>query len=158
MSGNKELKAVFDSFCAFGGGLNAKPEMDNSRFNKFCKDAGIIDGRKFTSTDADLIFTKSKGKGERRISYSVFASSALEEVAKKKAISKDQLVAQITAKSSAPSSSGTQAENVALHDDKSLYTGVYSKGGPTSNDLGTSDLSFITNREDADVRGVQIGR
>eukprot|EP01064_Diplonema_japonicum_P030108 TRINITY_DN5025_c0_g5_i1.p1 TRINITY_DN5025_c0_g5~~TRINITY_DN5025_c0_g5_i1.p1 ORF type:complete len:178 (+),score=56.18 TRINITY_DN5025_c0_g5_i1:67-534(+) len=148
-----ELRKVFESFCAFGGGNNAKPEMDNARFSKFCKDSKLMD-KKFTSTDADLIFTKSKGKGERKISFAVFESVALEEVAKKKSLAKDELVARIT-HSGGPTSSGTRAENVALHDDKSNYTGVYASGGPTNVDLGTSDLSHITNRVDADVRGVQ---
>eukprot|EP01059_Diplonema_ambulator_P009616 TRINITY_DN1953_c0_g1_i1.p1 TRINITY_DN1953_c0_g1~~TRINITY_DN1953_c0_g1_i1.p1 ORF type:complete len:156 (+),score=51.30 TRINITY_DN1953_c0_g1_i1:69-536(+) len=148
-----ELKRMFESFCAFGGGNNAKPEMDNARFSKFCKDCKLID-KKFTSTDADLIFTKSKGKGERKISFAVFESVALEEVARKKSISKDDLVAKITS-TTGPTSSGTKAENVALHDDKTMYTGVYASGGPTNVDLGTSDLCHITNRADADVRGVQ---
>eukprot|EP01060_Flectonema_neradi_P011805 TRINITY_DN1878_c2_g1_i1.p1 TRINITY_DN1878_c2_g1~~TRINITY_DN1878_c2_g1_i1.p1 ORF type:complete len:170 (+),score=26.20 TRINITY_DN1878_c2_g1_i1:50-511(+) len=150
---NSELKGIFESFCAFGAGNNAKPEMDNAKFNKFCKDTKVID-KKFTSTDADLIFSSTKGKGERRISYSVFAGPALDAVAKRKGISKDALLGQIVG-SRGPTCSGTQAENVALHDDKSTYTGVYGKGGPTNTDLGTSDLSNITNRAPADVRGVQ---
>ena len=127
--------------------------MDNAKFNKFCKDTKVID-RKFTSTDADLIFSSTKGKGERKISYSVFAGAALDAVAKRKGVSKDTLLSQIVS-TRGPTSSGTHAENVALHDDKSAYTGVYSKGGPTNTDLGTSDLSNITNRAPADVRGVQ---
>ena len=33
-----------------------------------------------------------------------------------------------------PTFAGTKADNVKFHDDKSLYTGVYSQGGPTNVD------------------------
>jgi len=33
-----------------------------------------------------------------------------------------------------PKFSGTKADNVKFHDDKSLYTGVYAQGGPTNVD------------------------
>lgn len=52
---------------------------------------------------------------------------------------------------------GTKAEKVKYHDDKSLYTGVYGKGGPTtmgSGSGGVSDISELCNRGSADVRGV----
>ena len=53
---------------------------------------------------------------------------------------------------------GTKFDKVALHDDKSLYTGVYARGCPTTVDLGRngiiSDISQTRNREAADVRGV----
>lgn len=54
-----------------------------------------------------------------------------------------------------PSSTGTVAQATKFHDDKDQYTGVHKNGGPTTVDLGTSDLKFITNRAAADVRGVQ---
>jgi hypothetical protein len=50
----------------------------------------------------------------------------------------------------------TIPDAVAFHDDKSLYTGVHSKGGPTSNN-NTISLSTLADRSDADVRGVQAG-
>ena len=54
--------------------------------------------------------------------------------------------------------SGTKADYVKFHDDKSTYTGVYAKGGPTTVDAGrggmVSDISQTCNRSAADVRGV----
>ena len=62
-------KSVFNAFCVFGG---ARPgAMDNVKFVKCCRDSRLI-GRKFTTTAADLCFTKVKKKGERRISYVEF--------------------------------------------------------------------------------------
>ena len=141
---------LFNSFCTFGGGHAG--EMDNAKFAKFAKDTKIID-KKFTTTDIDLIFSKIKPKGERKISYDVFRTQGLSEIAGKKGISVEELTTLIIG-NGGPQSSGTQAEAVRFHDDKESYTGVYAKGGPTNVDNKTSDLSQIANRGDADVRGV----
>ena len=53
---------------------------------------------------------------------------------------------------------GTKADKVKFHDDKSLYTGVYAKGGPSMVDAGSgkiSDISQLCDRTSADVRGVK---
>jgi len=42
--------------------------MEGKSFTKFCKDCKLID-KKFTVTDADLIFAKAKTKAERRITF-----------------------------------------------------------------------------------------
>ena len=41
-----------------------------------------------------------------------------------------------------PKFSGTKADNVKFHDDKSLYTGVYAQGGPTNVDKTNPATSF----------------
>ena len=63
-------------------------------------------------------------------------------------------VAGVIGASQGPVLTGTAAQANKFHDDKSLYTGVHAKGGPSTVDTGTSDLSNITNRADADVRGI----
>eukprot|EP01083_Nonionella_stella_P159386 519890_1 len=145
-----DLKPIFDAFCAFGGGT--LPAMDNAKFAKFARDTKILD-KKLTSTDIDLIFSKIEIKGERKISYEIFRGRGIPEMAGKKGMTEDQLVATIL-HTGGPQSSGTHADAVRFHDDKSQYTGVYAQGGPTNVDLGTSDLRFITNREGYDIRGV----
>ena len=52
----------------------------------------------------------------------------------------------------------TKVESVKYHDDKSLYTGVYAKGGPTTvgGTGGVSDISQLCDRTKANVRGVKI--
>jgi len=51
--------------------------------------------------------------------------AALKLVAEKKGIEYDALVAKLLG-AGGPASSGTQADNVKFHDDKSLYTGLFS--------------------------------
>eukprot|EP01062_Namystynia_karyoxenos_P018872 TRINITY_DN1702_c0_g1_i1.p1 TRINITY_DN1702_c0_g1~~TRINITY_DN1702_c0_g1_i1.p1 ORF type:complete len:477 (+),score=162.54 TRINITY_DN1702_c0_g1_i1:85-1431(+) len=148
-----DLEGVFNSFCAFGAGANAKGELDGAKFAKLCKDTKLVD-KKFTATDVDLIFSKVKPKGGRTIDFATFQSRAVPEIAQRKSCTADDIVSALC-REGAPTSSGTVADNVRFYDDKEAYTGVHKHGGPSTNDLGTSDLSHITNRVDADVRGVQ---
>ena len=46
--------------------------MDNAKFTKCCIDSGLIIktyNQSFTSADADIIFSKVKAPGERRLMY-----------------------------------------------------------------------------------------
>lgn len=59
--GATNMENVFQSFCAFGGGLKETGAlMDGAKFSKFCRDTKILD-KKLTSTDADIIFAQVKG-------------------------------------------------------------------------------------------------
>jgi len=42
--------------------------MEGKSFAKFAKDCHLLD-KKFTATDVDLVFAKSKQKTERRITF-----------------------------------------------------------------------------------------
>ena len=67
------LELVFDGFCSFAGG--AAGLMDNAKFTKCCIDSGLIIktyNQSFTSADADIIFSKVKAPGERRLIYEDF--------------------------------------------------------------------------------------
>jgi len=56
--------------------------------------------------------------------------------------------------SKGPILTGTKAEAVKYHDDKSLYTGVHANGGPSTVDIDkVVDISQLCDRTDADVRG-----
>eukprot|EP01060_Flectonema_neradi_P018874 TRINITY_DN2582_c1_g2_i1.p1 TRINITY_DN2582_c1_g2~~TRINITY_DN2582_c1_g2_i1.p1 ORF type:complete len:567 (+),score=146.55 TRINITY_DN2582_c1_g2_i1:56-1702(+) len=155
-SSSDNLRLLFKRFCNFGAGQRgAGDQMDNAKFVKFCKDTKLIDGKKFTQTSADLLFSKIKPKGGRTISYDCFKYSGLPDIAGKKGITVQQVIDGMLA-AEGPKSSGTVGDAVRFHDDKSQYTGVYKAGGPTNVDLGTSDLSHITNRQSADVRGTNI--
>eukprot|EP00892_Ulva_mutabilis_P004520 jgi/Ulvmu1/243/UM001_0247.1 len=146
-----DVKAHFEAFAGFGT-RQAASEIDGAKFAKLCRECKLL-GKSFTATDCDLIFSKVKAKGARKIGFTEY-QAALKLVAEKKGIEYDALVAKILA-AGGPASSGTQADNVKFHDDKSLYTGVYKNGGPTNVDNGTADLSNITDRSAADVRGVK---
>jgi hypothetical protein len=143
------LQSVFK---AFSGG---KAEMSNKEFLKINKDCGLID-KKYTTTDIDINFAKVKLKTSKNITFQEF-ESALKLAAEKKGIDYSAIVEKVLA-SSGPVFKGTKAEYNKFHDDKSLYTGVYAKGGPTNVDSGNgqiSDISQICDRTSADVRGIK---
>ena len=61
---------------------------------------------------------------------------------------------QVVEASSGPILTGTKAEAVKYHDDKSLYTVVHANGGPSTVDSAHAiDMSYLCDRSDADVRG-----
>jgi hypothetical protein len=113
--------------------------MDGKTFAKFAKDCKVID-KKCTATDIDLIFAKAKAKTDRRITYAQF-ENALSMCAEKKGIDAEALKANVI-KVGGPTFSGTVADSVKFHDDRSLYTGVYAQGGPTNVDSVSPAVSF----------------
>ncbi len=149
------LEFVFLSFSA------GKKEMSNKEFAKLTKDCHLLD-KKFTSTDVDLIFSKVKTKSSKILTYDQFVEG-VKQMADKKKLSFDE-VSNAIVTAGGPSFTGTKADYVKFHDDKSQYTGVYAKGGPTNVDVGsaggkiggyTSDISQLCDRSSADVRGVK---
>jgi len=121
------VEAAFNSFCA------GQPGMDGKTFVKACKDCRLID-KSFSPTDADLLFAKVCPKGGRRINLGQF-KVALDQVAAKKGVAADVVVG-LVASSSGPVLSGTTADAVRFHDDKSTYTGVHQHGGPEAVAVG----------------------
>lgn len=139
------LEEVFKSFT--GG----KPEMSNKEFIKINKDSHLID-KVYTSTDVDLIFSKVKSKTAKVLTYDQFLLG-LDEIAKKKKTDSSSIIEKILS-AGGPNYQGTKADYVKFHDDKSLYTGVYAKGGPTNVDHDKiSDISQTCDRTQSDVRG-----
>ena len=134
-----------------------KPEMDTRTLVKVFNECGILD-KKFNKNAVDIIFSKVKTKGAKHIDVNQF-EKAIEEAAKEKKISKSKLEEKIL-KNGGPTYTGTATDKVRLHDDKSCYTGVYARGGPSTVDKGrgdmVSDISEICDRSKADVRGVKI--
>ena len=149
MESGPSLKDVFESFAA-------GKEMDGKTFAKVAKDCSLLD-KKLTSTDMDIIFAKIKDKAARKITFEQF-KKGVAEMATKKGISEADLSKAIAA-TGGPHFQGTKADFVKFHDDKSLYTGVYAKGGPTNVDAGrggqVSDISQTCDRSSADVRGIK---
>lgn len=144
---SEQLQSVF---LAYSKGV---PELDGKAFCKIFKDLNLFD-KKFTATDADLIFAKIKPKGERKIKFGDF-ERGLEAVAEKKGVPVEQLMTRV-ASSGGPVLTGTKAEDVRFHDDKTTYTGVHKMGGPTTVDTGrvqVGDLSELCDRSKPNVRG-----
>ena len=140
-------------FIGFTGG---KKEMSNKEFIKCTKDSGLI-CKAFSTNDVDILFSKVKTKTSKVLSYDQFLT-ALKEIAIKKKV--DVSVIEEKLKSTGgPHFHGTKTDYVKFHDDKTLYTGVYAKGGPTNVDVGRggniSDISQTCDRSGSDVRGVK---
>jgi p25-alpha len=150
MEASVTLKSVFQNFVGATG-----PDMDGKTFAKVAKDCGLLD-KKLTATDIDLIFAKIKDKSARKITYLQF-EKGVAEMATKKGVTAADVTGAIVAHGG-PTFTGTKADAVKFHDDKTLWTGVYAKGGPTNVDAGrggqVSDISQTCNRGQADVRGV----
>jgi len=129
-AGESDWGEVSARFAAFAG-----KDMDGREFAKLCKDCDLFD-KKFKTTDVDLVFAKVVEKGKRRIDVEQF-KNALRLVAAKKECSVSKVQA-LVAKSSGPTLSGTKADAVKFHDDKTLYTGVHAKGGPSTIDASNN--------------------
>ena len=69
---NAQLQLVFQYYCRFGrtGGHTGEDTMDNVNFAKFARECPRLLDRRLDRTEVDLIFTKVKAKGKRRITYS----------------------------------------------------------------------------------------
>jgi len=146
-----DIQTIFRAF------TNGSPDMDGRQFAKLAKDCKLID-KKLTATDVDLIFAKIKDKAARKINFAQF-DNGLDHFAHKKGMTKNDIIGQIES-TGGPTFQGTKADYVKFHDDKSTYTGVYAKGGPTNVDIGRgpmiSDISQLCDRTSADVRGRKI--
>ena len=144
------LNAVFAKY------TNNGSEMNGRTFVKVFKDNKLM-GKKLSSTDLDILFSKIKTKGKQKITLSEF-KTGVSEVAKKMKVEESALIGKLGASNKPLYNTGvTKTKKVALHDDKSKYTGVYGRGGPTTVDKGNnkvSDLSQLTNRKGANIRGV----
>jgi hypothetical protein len=140
------IDEVFHSYTA-----KAK-EMEGKTLAKLAKESKLLD-KKLTATDIDLIFAKVKTKGARKITLPEF-NAALDLMADKKGMSHEDIRTHLMA-SGGVSFKGTKAEAVKYHDDKSMYTGVHGKGGPSTTGDGTQDLSALADRSAADVRGIK---
>ena len=175
------LKEVFESYVMFGGTTSVEGGMTSVKFMKVLNDAKLLD-KKLDKTSADLIFTKAHTKGKPRLGLEQFAH-ALEACATKRGVPASAVFERVIGlTSTGPSNSGSVAEAVRFHDDKSLYTGVYGKGGPTKIDANNVTLecvlarralalsracshdararpfprSALLDRSEADVRGIKL--
>lgn len=138
----------------FKGFTGGKSEMTSKEFAKLAKDCGLL-CKKYTTTDTDIDFSKVKTKLTKVITFDQFVE-ALHLAAAKKGSEYDSLVTLIESKGG-PTFHGTKTENVKLHDDKTTYTGVYARGGPTNVDTktGTHDISNLCDRTASDARGIK---
>lgn len=148
---NAPLKAKYEEYCAFGRSKAQGPatELNSKNFMKLMKDAGLVD-KKLNQTEVDMIFTKSKTKGTKGLTYPTF-QDALKHVAKVKG--KEDNVDFITEKlanmSTGPSVVGTtkttKKGGVEKLTDTTKYTGShkerFDESGKGKGKEGRSDLA-----------------
>jgi hypothetical protein len=79
-----------------------------------------------------VYIAKSKPKGFRKLNFEQFRHIAMPMVAATRGSGLTKIMKHICKNGGGPVFKGTQAERVRHHDDKSLYTGVYGRGGPTN--------------------------
>ncbi|KAJ3129104.1 hypothetical protein HK100_008818 [Physocladia obscura] len=99
--------------------------MDSAKFAKLCRDSGLIDNASLSLIDVDIIFSKCKEKGKRRLDYLHF-QKALVEIARTRQCDVDHVVAMIV--TAAPEINGTIPqvdEIIEKLTDTSLYTGTH---------------------------------
>jgi len=137
----------------FSDHAGGRTEMDGRQFAKMAKDTKIL-SKRFTTIDLDIIFAKVKHKSARKINFKQF-EDALEMIAEKKGCAFEELEDRLLGHGG-PVFTGVKADKVKLHDDKTTYTGVYTNGGPDTGPVTAHhDISTLTDRSPADVRGVK---
>lgn len=102
-----------DVFRAYCGGT--KSDLDGRAFVKLCKDCNLLD-KAFTVTVADILFSKTVTKGQRRMSLLEF-EHALALMAEKKRVDVEVIREAVALNSAGPVLRGTVAEVVRFHDD-----------------------------------------
>lgn len=142
-----ELKDLFARFASFGS-RQVVEDMDSFHFSKLCKECSLVDD-KLNTIEVDIIFSKCKPKGGRRLTFAQFLT-ALSLVADKKGSTLEHVATMVLA-TGGPVAHATKAESVRLHDDKSTYTGVYAKGGPKVTEK-VLDLASMLDRSTMDAK------
>ena len=144
MKGDSHAKKLFKQY------VLSENKIDGRSFVKIFRDNNLLT-KSFTSIDLDIIFAKNKSKGDRKLTFEQF-EKCLKECSDK--LKKDYCDLISSFSDNGPVYSGTKTESVKLHDDKTTYTGVYAKGGPSTIDNENGDLSNLLNRKEATVRGI----
>lgn len=96
--------------------------MDNAQWIKVCKDSGVIDGSRFTQTDADILFAKIKHDPHaRRIDHDMFKQCLAEAgaalFADLDADAAASAAEKLVTDSGGPTLHATEADHVRLADD-----------------------------------------
>ncbi|KAL4441547.1 hypothetical protein ABPG77_002051 [Micractinium sp. CCAP 211/92] len=143
----RNLRRVFDQFAAFGRSQGAAGELtlDSAQYAKLCREAKLL-GRGLTATRADLTFTAAVGaKGARRMSFQAFVGS-LPRLAEARGCERGEVVRRLLACEGPTLSRATTPDAVPLFDDKSNFSGVAGRGGPSTLDKGRVTLEGLCDR------------
>jgi len=127
--------------------------MDGRTFGKVMADAKV-GGKKNIATDADLAFTYVKSQGKNKITAAQF-EAGVRHLTSRLGLQFEDVKSRIVG-AGGPQYTGTKADAVRFHDDKSTYTGIYLNGGPSTTGDGPMELHSLLDRSPADVRGVKL--
>ena len=161
------LLELFEAFSVVSS--TGEYEMDSSCFFKFCKDARLLGaavGRGLTRTDADLIFTRCKARGnyQKRIGWRAFRTLAVRQLAAHKRVNERALAAWLRAHATeGPRYAGRRGPTPtarARARARATWTGVSAHcGGLTpSKDDHAITLATLYDRSPADPRRAARGR
>ena len=149
-----DLMIVFAKFANFGKSKNQRGSgdaIDCTRFRKMIKESKLLHKKKFSNTDCDMTHTKCRSKGEKLLTFTEFLEKALPIIAKAHEVEEAEIAFKIA--NGGPQNSGTKADYSKFYDDKSTWTGVATRGGPSTDDHVIT-LSKMMDRSEADVRGI----
>ncbi|KAI8519910.1 Tubulin polymerization-promoting protein member 3 [Branchiostoma belcheri] len=125
-----ELAESFKAFAIQGDTKATGKDMTNKNWAKMCKDCKVIDGKKVTGTDVDIVFSKVKDKSARTITFDQCKTALTELSAKrfpKDDAAQDKTFALIAGKK--PGTTGVtkavKAGGVDRLTDASQYTGSH---------------------------------
>eukprot|EP00204_Picochlorum_oklahomense_P000638 CAMPEP_0118799868 /NCGR_PEP_ID=MMETSP1161-20130426/1944_1 /TAXON_ID=249345 /ORGANISM="Picochlorum oklahomensis, Strain CCMP2329" /LENGTH=482 /DNA_ID=CAMNT_0006727625 /DNA_START=62 /DNA_END=1513 /DNA_ORIENTATION=+ len=155
---SEKLLEMYGKYASFGGRRKSLPTagdgnttipaiqmpMDSKQFSKLCRESGLCQGA-HDGVKIDLIFTKALTSKARRLMFEDFLV-ALSMLAVEKKMPEKQ-VFNMVCESQGPQTNTSPAEFVRLHDEPSMYTGVYARGGPDPTQRTSFDLQSLLRRE-----------
>lgn len=139
-----KLETIFKEYGKFGSTQGDGKQITLTNLDKWLKDAGIIDGKKVSTTDTAILFNRFKTK---TIDFKQFIQF-LETLSKENKLNSD-IVKDKLLKSEAPSTSratkADQSNVVNRLTDTSKYTGThkerFTKEGKGKGKVGREDLN-----------------
>lgn len=69
---DSDLKRVYLAFCCYGDPSGTCTTLDNVKWAKMAREAGLLKTPRFTPMDADLAFSQARAADSRRINFKAF--------------------------------------------------------------------------------------
>lgn len=143
-----KMRKVFHIFASFGASKkdeNARIKtqvIDSFRYSKLCREAEIVTSG-FQLRAIDIIFSKCSPIESKKMTFDHFLISIchLEVLTRHPMLE----ICKKIANCKGPETRSTKADYIKLHDDKSLFTGVYGRGGPSLGPVNL-DMKLFVNR------------
>ncbi|CAH4031357.1 unnamed protein product [Pieris brassicae] len=147
---NKQLvlEEVFKGYAKFGNSKSDGTTITLTNIDKWLKEAGIIDGKKVSTTDTAIIFQRFKSKTINFKQFMTFIDSLCKECTSK---NHEEVISQLSSSGIPGTSNATKADTsniVSRLTDVSKYTGShkerFDKQGKGKGKSGREDASANT--------------